>query len=549
MNYKKSVLSIFYLMILTLFSFSANIVIQGLKGTDIFINDVYNTTIQSEQTIIEIPEGNYNIKLKKSGFTDYEKNIQLQQNSYENLIAQQIPLTRIEFNLNIPQFTVEYEYQQTKINYELKNKDYIDIPYTVKSIKVMANEYNTLEVNLNSKPFLKTTITDELLKMGYIKINTAPEKSKVYYKNEYIGETPIIIEKEKIEDIYIEKEGYIREKIENYSNQGEMTINLNKGINLSIGSNPIETAVYIDGEYKGNTPYSSMLKKGKYTITLSKFGYKTKQMYINLEKEEDYNSYYITLESMFNEINIINAKEYEINIDGVYFGNGINKIYIDDSKHSFRALNKDKNINTVIDKNIKMIDLKRTSFINVVGSENEYINMLNKSLKSPSFFNLNLISNEQPVSIKTISNNYIVNAKPGESSDLFTKEDKAMLIISSNNPNTSFYINGDYVNAQDAINKIVNPGTYNIKANFANMSEIINVDIKDNEIKYINFNFKYDIPVKIKSDTGIKVNDKNYTNIPELFYLNMGANKIEYKNEKIIIFIYEPQYIDLTSLN
>ena len=64
---------------------------------------------------------------------------------------------------------------------------------------------------------------------------------------------------------------------------------------INISSEPIGASIYIDGEYKGATPFQSTLPVGEHTIILKKEGYRDYETNILIDHSDDQNSYLYTL--------------------------------------------------------------------------------------------------------------------------------------------------------------------------------------------------------------------------------------------------------------
>lgn len=84
---------------------------------------------------------------------------------------------------------------------------------------------------------------------------------------------------------------------DNSSSATNETTNTNDKIDykINISSEPIGASIYIDGEYKGSTPFKSTLPVGEHAIILKKEGYRDYETNILIDHSDDQNSYLYTL--------------------------------------------------------------------------------------------------------------------------------------------------------------------------------------------------------------------------------------------------------------
>jgi hypothetical protein len=132
---------------------------------------------------------------------------------------------------------------------------------------------------------------------GFLEVNSNPTGAEVYIDNIYSGRTPTTTELsgDKNVNIVLKKDGYSDYYQSVYvSNDDTKSVSytLEEDIqyaSLIVNSEPSNANVYIDGSFKGTTPYNVDLIEDSYNIKLTKEGYEDKEVskYISGTKEID----------------------------------------------------------------------------------------------------------------------------------------------------------------------------------------------------------------------------------------------------------------------
>jgi len=185
-------------------------------------------------------------------------------------------------------------------NYKGKTPIILNLPPGTHEIEIIKEGYKkyTTKVALNpeEKKALSVTLTPAY---GFLTVYSSPSNAEVYIDGNYVGDTPL--ENYKLSTgehiIKIKKEGY-----QDYNKtitinpaeimKLEVTLSEKPGT-LKISSEPSGAKVYINGDYKGETPLTLELEPGTYTVKLTK---------------EDYENYTLTIEVKAGETKEITAQ-------------------------------------------------------------------------------------------------------------------------------------------------------------------------------------------------------------------------------------------------
>jgi|GEM_PF-866241 len=179
---------------------------------------------------------------------------------------------------------------------------------------------------------------------SYIKISSTPENAKVYMDNEYMGETPLKIDTTaEYHIIKLTRKGY--EDWENEVRVPEEGVNLSINLkrieiitpatgNVSVRTDPVGAGIYLDGEYKGNTPLKiEDVPRGWHRIKFVKQGYRewVKNIMVTPGRENLVNA---SLEPIRGTI-IVNSEPSRASIflDGEYIGATPREFYVTIGRH------------------------------------------------------------------------------------------------------------------------------------------------------------------------------------------------------------------------
>lgn len=542
MKYKRLTL-LFCLFLLFSDIFAANVIINALNGSSVFVNDTMYEIVKNNEVELQLNNGTYTIKVSKQGYTNYTETIEISNEQNYILTAYQKPLSRLVFNNKI-KITVSYEYQNKIISKDLEENSYLDLPSSVNIIYVDAPGYQKETINLDLLPFDEKIINLSMLKEGHFILESNPSDAKVFLENKLIGVTPLELNSENSNLITIEKEGYIPKKIV-YNGEKILQVNLKDGINLSIESIPTGAAVYNEKEFLGITPLNTIVEEGNYSLEIAYSGYETKKLNIKVE-EKNYNNYKVILENKVTKIELLNTENVELNIDGNYLGEGIDFIYLDNQEHLMRVKNSDKVYSAILSKNIgEYIDFKKNTFINVINYEEKTFSISSKTYHTPITIKLNLLADTQYYVLNTVNKSYNLKLKAGNGYDIFL-DDSSAIFYGSNVKDSNVYIDGKLLLDKKIIP--INKNSVKIKIDYEEKTDSETLNFKENQVIIKNFNLEKTYPVRIDASNLFVVNEKSYNESPYYVYLKSGANVIEYKGVKFVIFIYGPEYINLDSI-
>jgi len=130
--------------------------------------------------------------------------------------------------------------------------------------------------------------------LAVLKVRSEPEGAKVYLDGEYIGKTPLEVEREEgIEGIVeIEKEGYYKEerlvKVM-VGEEKELMVKLKgKVARLMVRSEPEGAKVYLGSRYIGETPLEELFERDvEGMLKVEKEGYEVVEMKVSIKRGEE----------------------------------------------------------------------------------------------------------------------------------------------------------------------------------------------------------------------------------------------------------------------
>jgi hypothetical protein len=524
-------------------NFAATVNVNALNGSSVFVNGSMHEVIKNNGVELQLNDGTYTIKVSKQGYSDYTETIEISDGQNYILNVEQNPLSRIVFN-NEFEISVSYKYQNEVITKELDKHSYLDLPSSVNEIEVDSSGYQKESIKLNLLPFDEKVIDLVMLKENYFILESIPSNAKVYVEDKLIGETPLELNSEYSDLITLKKEGFISKKIE-YNGEKTLKVELIDGVNLTIESVPSGAAIYNGDKFLGITPLNTTVEEGNYKLKIVYTGYETKNLNIKVS-EETYNNYRVVLQSELTKIELLNAENVELNIDGNFLGKGIDFIYLDNKEHLMRVKNSEKVYTFILSKNIgEYIDFKKNTFINVISKEGKTFSINSKTYYTPTTIKLTLLADTQYYTLNTVNRSYNLKLNSGNGYDIFLDNSSA-IFYGSNVEDSNVYIDGKLILDEKIIplgKKIVE-----VKTNFEEKTSSETIVLEENKVTIKNFNLEKTYPVRIDASNLFVINNKTYNQSPYYLYLKSGANVIEYKGIKAVIFIYGPEYINLDSL-
>jgi len=173
--------------------------------------------------------------------------------------------------------------------YELN--EYIAPRVTAETGRSQTPEYGILAGDMGGDFVFIPTKTSVLNVNATVKFKVKPEDAKVYVNDKYIGsgaEFRSEIEKGKVK-FRVEREGYETIEMVYTLNQDEMEFNFELVpivAIVKIETEPAEAIVIANGNKIGVTPVSFELKYGSYEIEVTKPGYKSQTMKVDVRRSE-----------------------------------------------------------------------------------------------------------------------------------------------------------------------------------------------------------------------------------------------------------------------
>ncbi|RLL83229.1 PEGA domain-containing protein [Petrotoga sp. Shatin.DS.tank11.9.2.9.3] len=543
---------VFLVLIFTTFLFSYTINLIALPGSEVYFDSQFMGTVTETPFTIEVPNDTDGyLHVKKLGYSDFIVRIELL-GSESQITAEQVPLAKLIFDINVDSANIKYTFLNQDYNIALPTSNEVDIPYNVEKIIIEKDGFFAKELNLELKPFDKKNLRVSLIPSNEILIESNPNQANVFVDGKLIGTTPITVKRDNFDIILLEKEGYLVKTIKNLPQDDRILIDLEKGIELFVDSEPKDVGVFLDGEYVGSTPMKGLFPTGTYNLTLSKLGYESKEMLIELT-QNGLNRYYVELNPFLNTINFLNSENYEFNIDGKYVGKGIDSIILDDSPHFVRIVSGTKSLEFPIYRDfydkMESIDLNKLSTVNVYAMSNTNVSFLGKTQKTPAFFLYNMLNNAQFVNLRTLNRTYSVLLEPSESVDIYTGSDFGNIFITTNVKDPLIYIDGQYLNLNDRFGYPLKSGVYTVEVRKFNEIKQRKVTINPGEKSFVHFEFDSPVPVKVNF-TGEKytINGEEYTNSQKTFFLPSGPTLFSNGVVSVVLFVNEPMYVDLDKL-
>jgi len=545
-------LLMFIILIFTTFLFSYTVNIIALTGSEVYFNSRFMGTVTEIPFTIEVSDDKSGyLEIKKTGYSNFTVYVDILGNESQ-ISAKQIPLAKLIFNINVNSANIKYTFLNQNYEVPIPPNNGVDIPYNLEKIIIEKEGFFSKEINLDLIPFDKKNLNVTLIPVDEILLESDPPQTNVFVDGKLIGKTPITVKRNDFNIITLEKEGYLSKTLKNLPQDDKIVVELEEGIELFVNSEPKDVGVFLDNEYVGSTPMQGLFPAGIYNLTLSKLGYASKDMIVELT-QTGLNKYYVELSPLLNTINFLNTENYEFNIDGKYLGKGIDSIILDDSPHFVRIRSGKKNLELPIYRDfydiMEIIDLNKLGTVNVYSPNNTPVSFLGKAQSTPAFFLYNMLNNPQFVNVRTLNRTYSVLVEPSESVDIYTESNFGTLFITTNVKDPLVYIDGEYVNSKDLFGYPLKPGVYSVEVRKFDEIKQQKVTIKSGEKSFAHFEFDSNIPIKINF-TGEKytINGNEYINSEKILYLPSGPAVFSNEKVSVVLFINQPMYIDLDNL-
>jgi hypothetical protein len=534
------------------FGFSYIINIDALPGSAVYFGGNLLGIVKEVPAKFEIIDNSSGVlRILKNGYTDYIVSLSLI-GSEATIVAEQVPLSKLLLNSELDELYLEYEYKGKKESVNIQGVKEIELPYIIDQIILKSEGYHEKIVKLDLKPFGKEEINVDLLGLDEIILDSLPQGADVYVEDMKVGTTPLKLKKDKLNKVIVKKEGYIEQTLENVNVNDKITIELKRGIEVFIDSTPKESGVFLNNKYIGTTPYYGIFEPGDYILTISKAGYETKELRSQFT-ENGINKYYVELNETKKLVGLLNSEDFEFNIDGKYLGKNIDYIILDNNMHLVKLSSDSGKMDFLISKvfieSNYYYDLRKISAINVYSIEEKVASLLGKTQNIPAFFVFHTLNGGQFVNVRTVSRTFSVFAEPSNSLDIFVDKGFGALFVTTNVKNPLIYIDDKFVSNDRLLGYPLKSGVHKVELRYLNEVRTQKVLIKEGDKTFLNFDFDIKIPVNVVCSEGrFAVNSQEYLSTSQLLYLKAGPNVFSNGTYSIVVFIYEPQYIDLDKL-
>lgn len=166
---------------------------------------------------------------------------------------------------SIPQSMVSID----SINYGLTPATIDSLPVGPHLVELSAKSYTTLSREINIEEEMESSFLFQLKRSCVATILSDKEGDHVYVNTEYVGETPITIERPLgTYYVYIVRPGQMGkgEVITLSSDDLEPTFTFNLGQSVNIETGKKKSKIYVDGEYYGRAPLSLYIPIGQHRI-------------------------------------------------------------------------------------------------------------------------------------------------------------------------------------------------------------------------------------------------------------------------------------------
>lgn len=211
--------------------------------------------LSEDMGTLPLVAGEHKVVLQLKGYEPLSRAITIE--SGKTLELDHEEFKRLQTALTIQVLNTDQDYKVKIKDKVYKKGEVITLPTDTYTVEITASGF---------KPYVQTLNLQE--GNALMKVNLVSEEVK---------------EEESSSDTESKKE----EQDNNQANQVDYKVN--------ISSDPKDAEIYINGEYKGITPFKGILEVGEYSIVLKKKGYKDYETNILIDQSDDQNSYLYTL--------------------------------------------------------------------------------------------------------------------------------------------------------------------------------------------------------------------------------------------------------------
>lgn len=283
----KILIAFLLLLLLTVFVFSLNLVINTIPGVSIYINGKLKAQTNEPKISLELEPGIYELMVTKPGYSKETKRIELKEDTMLTLIPKAFgeveikttPAARIYINNEL------YGISPLKIK----------LPEGIYEIKFELDGYLPVKKQLVLKAFKSIEIHQTLMKFGTLQIETKPKTAKVSMDGTLLGTTPLSTSVTPGKHSFkFELEGYLTQSTEVSVSQEpkRIFVELQPSADLLVSGTPVNSKIFIDGSLKGFSPLNiEDLTVGEHRITIEATGFEILNEKVSLKKGENFFNY------------------------------------------------------------------------------------------------------------------------------------------------------------------------------------------------------------------------------------------------------------------
>ena len=312
---------------------SINITTEPESGAEVLLDDD-NLGLTTPCTINEIKSGTHRITLRKKWYEPVIKEFNLSAEEEKNINVDLIP-----------------SFGELKITSDPKADIYVDnikkgygdyscrlSPgiYLIKALKPKhRDKEQSIEINVGE---IKNISFNLQPKYGTLDIVSTPWKANITLDGKDYGKTPKTIKSILVGTYTLKliKEGYaqyIKSIVIEEGKTESINTELQSGKKVTINSEPKGAKLYIDNDYKGETPYTTELSFGKHEVKLIRDEYQDLNQ--SIEINENTNNVNLSLISLKLQIVVnSNPSGAQIMVNGKYMGTTPNTIELPIGKSS-----------------------------------------------------------------------------------------------------------------------------------------------------------------------------------------------------------------------
>lgn len=247
---------------------------DNMKGALVFIDDVRSGTLPFKSN--EVKSGRHTLRVALNMYKTYEQTITIEDGQTLTL--------KPELQPNFAETTLEVDADaEIWVNGQKKGVRKWSGPLEIGNYKVECRQANhetvSQNISISSNKESKTfTLNAPIPIYGGLRITSSPSQADVFIDGDKVGTTPFYSAKLLIgkHQVSIRKEGYGNAANEIEVTKGVTTdheFKLTNIVEVVVTSTPDSARVFIDGTFRGHTPFRSDIGAGQHSVRVDKDGF------------------------------------------------------------------------------------------------------------------------------------------------------------------------------------------------------------------------------------------------------------------------------------